>query len=175
MRSLDQARVYVEEGRINEAEDLYKKIRHQENLKPLNFLHRILNQEYSNKFDETGRDIGRRAAFMEARYKLPRAGLQYLKLIDNKVSPEKVETIHSTGVPLRERVEQIMAYVEKKDKVCILTDLDRRGKQLYETLKPIFQELGAKLDSTFRGILIKSRLSHIEGIYSFMEKISNIE
>jgi len=88
---------------------------------------------------------------------------------------EKVYAIHSTGVPLRERVEQIMAYVEKKDKVCILTDLDRRGKQLYETLKPIFQELGAKLDSTFRGILIKSRLSHIEGIYSFMEKISNIE
>jgi len=93
MRSLDQARVYVEEGRINEAEDLYKKIRHQENLKPLSFLHRILNQEYSNKFDETGRDIGRRAAFMEARYKLPRAGLQYLKLIDNKVSPEKAEKI----------------------------------------------------------------------------------
>ena len=88
---------------------------------------------------------------------------------------EKVYAIHSTGVPLRERVEQIMAYVEKKDNVCILTDLDRRGKQLYETLKPIFQELGAKLDSTFRGILIKSRLSHIEGIYSFMEKISNIE
>ncbi len=86
----------------------------------------------------------------------------------------KVYAIHLTGIPLRERVEQIMPYVEKKDKVCILTDLDRKGKQLYEKLKPIFHELGAKLDSTFRGILIKSRLSHIEGIYSFMNKLENI-
>lgn len=88
---------------------------------------------------------------------------------------EKVYAIHSTGVPLRERVEQIMSLIEKKARICILTDLDKKGKQLYETLKPIFQELGAKLDSTLRGILIKSRISHIEGIYSFMEKISKIE
>jgi len=88
---------------------------------------------------------------------------------------EKVYAIHQTSVPLRERVEQIMSLIEKKDRICILTDLDKRGKQLYETLKPIFQELGAKLDSTLRGILIKSRLSHIEGIYSFMEKLDQID
>ena len=88
---------------------------------------------------------------------------------------EKVYAIHLTGVSLRERVEQIMPFVEKKDRVCILTDLDKRGKQLYETLKPIFQELGARLDSTFRGILIKSRVSHIEGLSSFMSKIDNIQ
>ncbi len=88
---------------------------------------------------------------------------------------EKVYAIHITGVPLRERAEQIMFYIEKKDKLCILTDLDKKGKELYEKLKPIFQELGARLDSTFRGILIKSRISHIEGIYSFMEKINQIQ
>ncbi|MDO8508729.1 MAG: toprim domain-containing protein [Nanoarchaeota archaeon] len=88
---------------------------------------------------------------------------------------EKVYAIHLTGVPLRERVEQIMLYVEKKERVCILTDLDKRGKQLYEKLKPIFQELGAKLDSTFRGILIKSRVSHVEGIPAFMNKVENIQ
>ena len=87
---------------------------------------------------------------------------------------KKVYAIHSTGVPLRERVEQIMSYIEKKERVCILTDLDKRGKQLYEILKPIFQELSARLDSTFRGILIKSRISHIEGINTFIQKVENI-
>ena len=87
---------------------------------------------------------------------------------------KKVYAIHSTGVPLRERVEQIMSLTKKKDIICILTDLDKKGKQLYISLKPIFQELGARLDSAFRGILIKARISHIEGIYSFMEKLNQI-
>ena len=86
---------------------------------------------------------------------------------------EKVYAIHINSVPLRERVEQIINLMDKKEKVCILTDLDRRGKLLYEKLKPIFQELGIKLDSSFRGLLIKARISHIEGIYKFFEKLGN--
>lgn len=88
---------------------------------------------------------------------------------------EKVYAIHSIRVPLRERAEQIMIYVEKKEKVCILTDLDKRGRELYKELKPIFQELGANLDSSFRGLLIKARISHIEGLSSFMEKIEIVQ
>ena len=88
---------------------------------------------------------------------------------------KKVYAIHRNSISLRERVEQIMLNVENKEKVCILTDLDKRGRQLYEKLKPVFQELGAKLDSTFRGILIKARVSHIEGIYTFIQKTERIE
>ncbi len=88
---------------------------------------------------------------------------------------DRVYAIHSTGVSIRERVEQIMPFITRKDRVCILSDLDRKGKQLYEKLKPIFQEFGAKLDSTLRGILIKSRVSHIEGLSTFMGKIDQIE
>ena len=87
---------------------------------------------------------------------------------------EKVYAIHSTGIPLRERVEQIMSCIDKKEKICILTDLDKKGKQLYLNIKPIFQELGAHLDSSLRGILIKSKISHIEGIHKFLEKVENI-
>ncbi len=87
---------------------------------------------------------------------------------------EKVYAIHKNSISLRERVEQIMLNVEHKEKVCILTDLDKRGRQLYEKLKPIFQELGAKLDSAFRGILIKARVSHIEGIYTFIQKAEQV-
>jgi len=88
---------------------------------------------------------------------------------------EKVYAIHSTSVPLRERVEQIVSqHIEKKDKVCILTDFDKKGKKLYLLIKPIFQELGVKLDSSLRGILLKSKISHIEGLDKFMSKIEQI-
>lgn len=87
---------------------------------------------------------------------------------------QRIYPIHITGVTLRERVEQIMLNVEKKDKVCILTDLDKKGKKLYLTIKPIFQELRAHLDSSLREIIIKAKISHIEGIDKFIEKIEKI-
>ena len=88
---------------------------------------------------------------------------------------EKVYAIHSTSVPLREKVEQIVKdHITKKDKVCILTDFDKKGKKLYLHIKPIFQELGVKLDSSLRGLLIKSQISHIEGLDTFMSKIEQI-
>lgn len=87
---------------------------------------------------------------------------------------EKVFAIHQTSKPLRERAEEIVQYIDKKEKVCILTDLDKKGKKLYMMLKEIFQELGVRLDSTLRGILIKSQVSHIEGLDKFVSKIEQI-
>ena len=84
---------------------------------------------------------------------------------------ERVYAIHNTGVPLRERIEQILPEIERKDKVCILTDFDKQGKKMYLLLKKEFQELGVRVDSTLRGILIKSGVSHIEGLYQFMKKV----
>ena len=87
---------------------------------------------------------------------------------------QKVYAIHINSVPLRERIEQISSLINKKEKLCILTDLDKRGKQLYEKLKPILQELGIKLDSSLRGLLIKARVSHVEGLSKFLEKLEQI-
>jgi len=83
---------------------------------------------------------------------------------------KKVYEIHITGVPIRQRLEDIAEMINKKDKVCILTDLDKKGKKLYMYAKPICQELGFKLDSSLRGLLIKAGISHIEGLDSFMKK-----
>jgi 5S rRNA maturation endonuclease (ribonuclease M5) len=83
----------------------------------------------------------------------------------------KVYELHITSIPLRERIEQISKEISKKDKVCILTDFDKKGKQLYLYSKPIFQELGVKLDSSFRGLLLKAQVSHIEGLPSFLKKL----
>ncbi len=87
---------------------------------------------------------------------------------------QSVYAIHITGVSLRERAEQIANQISKRDKICILTDLDKRGKQLYLLLKSLFQELGVHLDSTLRGILIKSRISHIEGVNKFLDKLESV-
>ncbi len=87
---------------------------------------------------------------------------------------EKVYAIHKTSITLKERVGQIAKLVGKKEKVCILTDLDKRGRKLYSTLKSMFPEHGIKLDSTLRGILIKSHIPHIEGFYQFLEKVKKI-
>jgi 5S rRNA maturation endonuclease (ribonuclease M5) len=87
---------------------------------------------------------------------------------------ERVFELHQTGVSLRERLEQIARELDKKEKVCILTDLDKKGKDLYMKSKTILQELGVHLDSSLRGLLIKGQVSHVEGIYKFLEKIDKI-
>ena len=88
---------------------------------------------------------------------------------------ERVYAIHSTGVSLGERVEQIIKEINlRKDRVCILTDFDRKGKQLYMLLKKEMGELGVRLDSSLRGVLLRARVSHIEGLYEFMQKIDKI-
>jgi len=83
----------------------------------------------------------------------------------------RVYELHITSVPLRERISEIAKELDKKDRVCILTDLDKKGKKLYMFAKPVFQELGIKLDSSFRGLLIKSQISHIEGLATFLDKL----
>ncbi|MBU0466122.1 MAG: toprim domain-containing protein [Nanoarchaeota archaeon] len=86
---------------------------------------------------------------------------------------DRVYAIHVTGVGLRERIEQIAEGIEdrKRTRVCILTDLDKQGKKLYMLIKPILIELGVKVDSTLRGLLLKARLSHMEGFEKFMGNV----
>ena len=81
---------------------------------------------------------------------------------------KRVYTIHETSVPIRERAVNIASQLGKNDKVCILTDFDKKGKQLYFLLKSTLQELGVKIDGSLRAILGKAGISHIEGLYTFI-------
>lgn len=87
----------------------------------------------------------------------------------------KVYAIHHSGVPLKEKLEQIAKEVDKKDKICILTDLDKKGKKLYLIIKAELSQMkNIKLDSSLRGILLKARISHIESLDKFIEKVERI-
>lgn len=81
---------------------------------------------------------------------------------------EKIFVINETGKSLYEKIEQVQSLIGK-DKVCILTDFDKKGKKLYLLLKSKLLESGVRLDNTLRGFLLKQRISHIEGLYSFIE------
>jgi len=83
---------------------------------------------------------------------------------------QRVYAINAPGVPIKVRMEQIAQQLIKKDKVCILTDFDKKGKALYLLIKQIGQELGMNLDSSLRGLLLKAQVSHIEGLWQFFEK-----
>lgn len=104
--------------------------------------------------------------------------LEYVIIVEGKKDVSSLQSLgffrvyalNVAGVPIRERIEQIAKDAGRKEEVCILTDFDKKGRKLYEYVKAICQELGFRLDSKLRGILIKSGISHIEGIDNFIEK-----
>ena len=99
----------------------------------------------------------------------------YLIIVEGKKDKSSLEklgfsrifVIHETGKSLPEKIEQIREIVGK-DKVCILTDFDKKGKKLYMLLKSKLVESGVRLDNTLRGFLLKQKISHIEGLFHFV-------
>lgn len=58
----------------------------------------------------------------------------------------------------------------KYDCVIILTDFDKKGKELYGRLSKLFDRLGVKVDLYFRETLQKHvRISHIEGLHTALK------
>ena len=58
--------------------------------------------------------------------------------------------------------------------MSILTDLDKKGNEFNKQATFILQELGFSIDLSFRKLLIKANISHIEGIGNFLENVENI-
>lgn len=55
------------------------------------------------------------------------------------------------------------------EEVIILTDFDRKGKELYGRFAEMFSHLGVNVDSYFRETLQKhARISHIEGLATML-------
>ena len=53
-------------------------------------------------------------------------------------------------------------------KCMILTDFDDEGKKLYYILKRELVKNGIKIDDKLRKLLIREKLSHIEGLFTFL-------
>lgn len=70
--------------------------------------------------------------------------------------------------PLYQIVESVAA---KTDQVIILTDFDKKGKELYGRLKKDFNKFGVKVDRFFREWLQRNtKISHVEGLARFVRR-----
>lgn len=71
----------------------------------------------------------------------------------------------------REPIFSLAERVGRSSPVCaVLTDLDAKGKQLYRRLKSGLSQNGVRIDDGLRNEILRStRLSHIEGLSSFIE------
>lgn len=56
----------------------------------------------------------------------------------------------------------------KGDTVQILTDLDKKGKELYGRLRKDLVARGVKIDDGIRNTLFTTELSHIEGLFRYV-------
>lgn len=105
---------------------------------------------------------------------------EYLIIVEGKKDKEALQelgfrnifVIHETGKSIYEKIEQIEQKAGKK-KICILTDFDKGGKKLYLLLKSEFSKRKVHLDNSLRGILLKQKISHIEGLSSFLKNENN--
>ncbi|MBU0536373.1 MAG: toprim domain-containing protein [Nanoarchaeota archaeon] len=78
-----------------------------------------------------------------------------------------VHDIITLNKPLFEIVEEAAS---RNQEVILLTDFDRKGKELYGKLKKDLIKNGVKVDLYFREFLQKNtRLSHIEGLGTFFK------
>lgn len=70
--------------------------------------------------------------------------------------------------PLFKIVEDI---IKEKQKVLIMTDLDKKGKELYGKLNHHLQQHGVKVDNTLRNFLFKNtQLRQIEGMWRYLTR-----
>ena len=79
-----------------------------------------------------------------------------------------IRNIMTLKKPLYSVVEEIV--ISEKDCI-ILTDLDKKGRQLYSRLSSKLRQFGVNIDNSFREFLFKTKLRQIEGLPNYLEKL----
>ena len=85
-------------------------------------------------------------------------------LVQLGFNPDNIIVLHHEGRSLYTILDQI----ESKE-CAILTDFDKKGRQYYAILKKELVKKGIKINSSFRTILLRERISHIEGLVKFIQ------
>ena len=82
-----------------------------------------------------------------------------------KIGFHNIFVLNENGKSILVRIEEI---IKRKEECVILTDFDKKGKKLYNLIKSQFILNGVKMNNRLRNMLLKSHLSHIEGIFTFL-------
>jgi 5S rRNA maturation endonuclease (ribonuclease M5) len=78
-----------------------------------------------------------------------------------------IKNIITLKKPLFAVIEDI---VDSKKGCILLTDLDKKGKELYSKLSSKLNQFGVKIDNSFREFLFKTKLRQIEGLIHYVNK-----
>jgi len=87
----------------------------------------------------------------------------------NRLGLERVFILNKTGVSLYNRIDSLIDQLKSKESCVILTDLDKKGKTYYRLIKKELENSGLKTNLHLREILHKTKVSHIEGLATFLE------
>ncbi|MBD3312990.1 toprim domain-containing protein [Candidatus Woesearchaeota archaeon] len=97
-------------------------------------------------------------------------------LVEGKKDKAALESLGISNIitlkkPLYLVVEKIAS---EHNLVIILTDFDKKGKELYGKLKKDLLKHGVRIDNQFREFLQKNtQISHIEGIRTYIDNLDN--
>ncbi len=86
-----------------------------------------------------------------------------------KLGLERIFILNKTGVSLFNRIDSLMEQLKHKESCVILTDLDKKGKTYYKLIKKELDNRGLKSNRRLREILNRFKVSHIEGLATFLE------
>ena len=91
------------------------------------------------------------------------------KIALEKLGIKNISTLSKK--PLFQIVEEV---ANSNDECIILTDLDRKGKEIYGKLNSNLQKHGVKVNNKLREFLFKhTKLRQIEGIDTYLENFQN--
>jgi len=96
----------------------------------------------------------------------------YVTIVEGKKDRLALERLGFSNViilnkPLYEVAEDINAA-----RVVLLTDLDKKGRELYSKIKKDLDKRGIMVDDTMRNLLFKTELRQIEGLTKYLKKFS---
>ncbi|HLC85720.1 MAG TPA: hypothetical protein VJG30_00315 [Candidatus Nanoarchaeia archaeon] len=105
---------------------------------------------------------------LEEIYKIKENG--YMVIAEGKKDKIALNNLGILNIKiLNKALFKIIEDIDDKE-VVILTDLDKKGRELYHKLNSGLQRKGIKVNNNFRNILFRTGLSHIEGLDSFLKK-----
>jgi len=90
-----------------------------------------------------------------------------LVIVEGKKDKQAIENLGITKIevlskiPLYKVIENV---AEKTKEVVILTDMDKKGKELYHRLMAGLQKHGVKINNKLRELLFRAKVSHVEGL-----------
>lgn len=98
-----------------------------------------------------------------------------LIIVEGKNDKRALEQLGIKNIMVLKKDKAVYEVVEeasrKSNEVIILTDLDKKGKELYGILKGGLERHGTKIDNYFREFLYSNtELSHIEGLAKYLKK-----